>query len=252
MAKVIAPFKIIGTLDDLNFYMTQDNINLVRTKGKTGVTSEQFKTNPIFTNVRNHGNEFGHCSKTSRQFRMLAHHFNLKAKDGSFAGRANKLLYEILQEDTLNEHGKRTVTNGLDTTDGKEYLIGFEGNKLRPLYNVLKTNWIWDEEAQSLKIKNFNPLQHLDWPENATHVHLAVARSNWDYKNETFMPSYSEEFTFLKEATATNLSIRPNIPTENNLHIIFLYIGFSIQQRKKLTLLKRANNTVSLIKVLSF
>ncbi len=41
MAKVIAPFKISGTLDDLNFYTTNDGNNYVRMKGKTGITKEE-------------------------------------------------------------------------------------------------------------------------------------------------------------------------------------------------------------------
>lgn len=48
MAKVIAPFKIVGTLDDLNFYVDQNNENIVRRKGKAGVTSEEFRRNPRF------------------------------------------------------------------------------------------------------------------------------------------------------------------------------------------------------------
>ncbi len=55
MAKVFASFKIVGTLDDLNFYVDQNNENIVRRKGKTGVTSEEFKRNPVFANARNHG-----------------------------------------------------------------------------------------------------------------------------------------------------------------------------------------------------
>lgn len=250
MAKVIAPFKIIGTLDDLNFYIDDNNVNLVRTKGKTGVSSEQFKTNPIFTKIRNHGNEFGHCAQIAHTFRMLANQFNEKAKDGSFAGRANKLLFEILQEDTTNEQGKRTVANGLDTTNGKEFLIGFEGNKLRPLETVLKTKWYWDKDSESFKINLFNPLKHLDWPEKATHVHLAVARTNWDYIKQKISPSYSTEHTFSKESATFSLEIKPEIPTESNLHIIYLYIGFSTLNRKKMILLKRAFNTVTIIKII--
>ena len=52
MAKVIAPFKISGTLDDINFVVTADGENYARMKGKTGITSEQFKNNPIFGKVR--------------------------------------------------------------------------------------------------------------------------------------------------------------------------------------------------------
>lgn len=48
MAIVIALFKIFGTVDDLNFYIDHDNQNIVRVKGKTGITSEEFNSNPRF------------------------------------------------------------------------------------------------------------------------------------------------------------------------------------------------------------
>ena len=63
MAKVIAPFKISGTLDDINFVVTADGENYARMKGKTGITSKQFKNNPIFDRIRHQGTEFGQCSK---------------------------------------------------------------------------------------------------------------------------------------------------------------------------------------------
>lgn len=250
MAKVIAPFKIVGTLEDLNFYVDQDNINRARTKGKTGVSPEQFKSNPIYQKIRNQGTEFGHCAKMGGQFRMLTHQFNLRAKDGSFAGRANKLLFEILQEDTDNEQGKRTVANGIDAPDGKPQFVGFEGNKLRPLTKVLKTKGIWKNQEGILKIQKFNPLKQLDWPEQANQAHLAVARTNWNYRENTFNTAYSEEITLPKEATELEIALKPGNPEGNNLQMVYLFIGFSIKDKKRTKPLKRKYNTVTLIVVM--
>jgi hypothetical protein len=68
MAKVIAPFKITGTLDDINLVATADGGNYARMKGKTGVTSEQFKNNPIFDRIRHQNTEFGQCATKSVLF----------------------------------------------------------------------------------------------------------------------------------------------------------------------------------------
>ncbi|PWA04026.1 hypothetical protein [Flavobacterium psychrotolerans] len=250
MAKVIAPFKIVGTLEDLNFYIDENDINRVRMKGKTGVSSKEFRSNPVFQKIRNQGTEFGHCAKVGVQFRMLANQFNLRAKDGSFAGRANKLLFEILQEDTGNEQGKRTVANGIDTPEGKLQFVGFEGNKLRPLSNVLKTKWIWENQEGIFKIPKFNPLKLLDWPELANQVHLAVARTNWNYKENTFNTTYSEEITYPKEAIKIDIDLKLEIPEGNNLQMVYLFIGFSIKDKKRTIPLKRKYNTVTLIVVI--
>lgn len=52
MARIIAPFKIEGTLHDTNFYVDQDNINRAREKAASSMTSEKYWTLPIYHNVR--------------------------------------------------------------------------------------------------------------------------------------------------------------------------------------------------------
>lgn len=247
MAKVIAPFKIVGTLDDLIFYLDQEKNNLVKTKGNTGITKEQFRDYPIFQKVKNHGAEFGRCTKKAQVFRKLAHYFNVRAKDGSFAGRANKLMLDIVNEDSTNPHGQRTVEEGMKSEDSKTYFVGFEGNKLRPLKTVLKSKWSWNPENSQFTIKTFNPTKSIDWPETAEQVHIAIARANWDYIQDTFTTEYSDEIIINKEEKATSINLKTNIPTENQLQLVFLYIGFSTQDRKKSKELKRSNNTVTII-----
>jgi len=250
MAKVIAPFKIVGTLDDLNFYLDENKINRVRTKGKTGVSREEFQRNPIFTKVKNHGKEFGRASKKGQNFRGIALYFNNRAKDGSFAGRGNKLMLEIIQEDTTNQSGERTFEKGMENPETRDYFIGFEGNVLRPLNKVLKTNWTWDEKINKFTIENFNPEKQINWPDKANNVHLAIANAYWNYLDNKFDTHYSEEIILKKDdenQTIKLITDNPKPKTENNIQLVYLFIGFSIQERKKVKELKRSNNTVSII-----
>lgn len=235
MAKVIAPFKIVGTLDDLNFYIDEKNENIVRTKGKTGVTSEEFKRNPIFTKLKNHGKEFGRAVKKAESFRMIAHFFNNRAKDGSFAGRANKLMLEIIQQDTDNQQGERTFENGILTPESIAYFIGFEGNKLRPLNKVLKTAWTWDVDNKTFTIPVFNPETDINWPEKADNVHIAITLANWNYIDNKFETRHSQEIVVQKKEeeeiqniTLTTENLKPI--TENDIQLLYLFIGFSIQE----------------------
>jgi hypothetical protein len=246
MAKIIAPFQIKGTLDDLNFVVT-DGINYVRTKGKTGITSEQFKENPIFDSIRNQGQEFGHCSKKAALFRQLAAPFNKNAKDGSVAGRTNKLLFEILQEDSNNPKGKRTLAEGLKTEEGKEALLFFESNKLRPLRQVLKKRETYNPNNQTLTWTDFSTEEDLNWPEEATHVQLASATANWDFENETFETCYSQDIILVKNTERQTITITTDKPKGDNLHLTFLFVGFIKQDRKKQKLLHRKNNTATII-----
>ena len=247
MAKVIAPFLIKGTIEDINFVVTADGENYARMRGKTGVTAEQFKNNPIFDRIREQGQEFGQCAKKSAIFRQLAVNFNKRAKDGSVAGRANKLLFEILQEDTTQPQGKRTLTEGLKTTDGKEALLLFESNKLRPLHKVLKIKEQYNPENRTVTLIDFLPNQHLDWPEDATQVLLAIATANWDCENNTFNTCYSTELVLEKEAKKQNITLITDKPMGDQLHLTFLFIGFIKQDRKKQTFLHRKYNTTTVI-----
>lgn len=250
MAKVIAPFKIVGTLDDLNFYIDEKKENIVRTKGKTGVSSEEFKRNPIFTKVKNHGKEFGRAAKKGQNFRGIALYFNNRAKDGSFAGRGNKLMLEIIQEDNVNPSGERTFEKGMENPETRDYFIGFEGNILRPLNKVLKTDWAWEEKKQTLTLDNFNSKKHINWPEKADNVHIAIAHANWNYLENKFETHYSEEIILKKEEETLTLKLTTDYQepkTEKTIQLLYLFIGFSIQERKKVKELKRSNNTVTII-----
>jgi hypothetical protein len=247
MAKVIAPFLIKGTIDDINFVVTADGNNYARSKREGALTSLQFKTNPIFDRIREHGAEFGHCVKKSVVFRQLAAHFNNLAKDGSFAGRANKLLFDILQEDTINTQGKRTLSEGLKTSEGKATLLSFESNKLRPLRQVLKIKEQWHQENQTMILNNFLASEHLDWPAEATLVHLAIATANWDFNNGNYNTCYSETLVLDKESPKQTLRLSTTRPEGNNLQLTFIFIGFAKLERKKNKYLHRKNNTATLI-----
>ena len=247
MAKVIAPFILTGTLDDINFVATADGGNYARMKGNTGVTSQGFKNNPIYDRIRDQGKEFGHCAKKSAIFRQLAVRFYNLAKDGSIAGRANKLLFEILQEDTTQPQGKRTLAEGLKTSDGKELLPLFESNKLRPIRKVLKIKEHCNPNIQTVTLGDFLAGDHLDWPEEATHVHLATATANWDFENDSFNTCYSNEYIIDKESEKQTLTLKTDKPIGDHLHLTFLFIGFAKQERKKHKLLHRKNNTATII-----
>jgi hypothetical protein len=250
MAIVKAPFTIIGTIDDLNFFLDQGNINRVRVKGKSGITAEQFKTNPIFDRIKKQGKEFGHASKKSRLFRFLALQFNTRAKDGSFAGRANKLMFEILEEDTKNQIGERTVQNGLNIPEGVNLLLGFEGNKLKPLDQTLKKKGKWDEQSETFNIAKLELHKDIVWPENATFVHLAVAQTNWDYEKDTFETAYSEEVTFEKENITIDISLHPEKLKGDKLVLLYVFVGFSEKYKKTIRPLKRSFNSVTIHQIL--
>lgn len=249
MAKVIAPFVIKGTIQNMNFYVDENGINRVRESRNTGVSPEVYRNSPNYQKVRNHSKEFGHCTQKAKSFRMTAFRFFDRAKDGSFSGRANKLMLDIVNEDIYNDEGERTVENGLKSVEARSYFVGFEGNKNRPLSAVLKTEWDWDEEKAELLFKKFDPAMDIDWPEQAQQVHLATAYCVWDYTGAKFNISYSEEVVIQKTESISEINLKTEyLPKSNDeLELAFLFIGFSYQDRRKTKELKRSFNTVSVI-----
>ena len=252
MAKIIAPYKITGTFDDLSFYMSSGQ-NLVREKGKSGITKKQFKENPIFDRIRQQGIEFGSCVKKSRTFRLLAKQFYDKAKEVSFAGRANKLLFEILEEDQKHKRGERKLEEGLATQEGKTLLLGFEANKTRPLQKVLKKKIYFEWNNNELTIKGLTTNKDLNWPEtDANQVHFQLAIANWDYKNDKFENQYSEEIILDKKAQKVTIQLNTTPLQSINLWIAFLFIGFSNKERKKTKMLHKKWNTATCINYKDF
>jgi len=246
MAKVKAPFKLSGTIGDITFADTTAG-NIAKEKREKYMTSKEFMANPVYDPIRAHGKEMGYCATKSRIFRLLAANFYRNAKDVSFAGRANQILFEILEEDLLNPKGERTLAEGMKSPFLHEILLGFEGNKQRPLKKVLKTAYTYSQNERTVQIVDFNTEDHLDWPDEATHVHIAVAKSNWDFENDTCDACYSDEIIIAKEAEIQTINLTTEQPKGNQLELTFLYIGFAKKERRKYKPLHRRSNTVSII-----
>ena len=249
MAKVTAPIKISGTLDDLNFVITSDGNNYVRMKGKTGITAEAFRNNPIFNPIREQGKEWGYCSVKSKSFRQLVPLFFNQAKDGSFAGRTIKLVSEILQEDRAKPKGYKKLETAYHSEAVPELVTGFEGNRTRPLAKTLRTDYSYDPHSSNFTLPDFCPETKIDWPEaHATHLTIQLATAVWNPENETVETLYSPEVNIAKYEREKQ-TVTLTAPTlECDLwKMVFLFIGFTVKSGNTFKMLHRKHNTTTLI-----
>lgn len=252
MAKVTAPFEIEGTIDDLNFYKASEQ-NLVRLKGKPGITKEQFANNPIFKPIIEHGTEFGSCVRKARVFRLLAKQFYDKAKEVSFAGRVNQLLFEILEEDTTNKKGERKLEIGLQNHELHEILVNFEANKLRPLNKVVKKKVEFDWKQNKINLTTINTEKDINWPEpEAIQIHFQIAIANWNCKEDQFENHYSNEIILEKNDSEAKLEFKINKLQTKDLWMAYLFIGFSNKERRKIKPLHKKWNTTTIIGIQNF
>ncbi|MFA9192775.1 hypothetical protein AAGV33_00045 [Flavobacterium sp. FBOR7N2.3] len=246
MAKAFGPIQLTGTLSDLNFYITPDG-NIVRERGKTGNTKKSFRENPIFIPIKQHGKDFGLCAKKGSIFRQLVKAFYDHAKDGSIAGRTNQLLHAIIKEDQLHPRGSRQLITGLQSKEALKFLTGFEGNKARPLGVVLKKKIAFNWDKRAISLKNINPLKHIDWPENATEVHLQIAISNWNCEADTFETSYSNAIVLQKEAGLSKIVFELKPLQNKDLWLAFIHVRFSSRIYNTVKVLPNKWNTTTII-----
>jgi hypothetical protein len=252
MAKVDAPFTITGTLDDLNFYDSADG-NIVRMRGQTGITKKQFEENPIFDPIRQQGLEFGLCSKKAKIFKLLVQPFYKHSQDTSIFGRCVQLLLAILNADVANEKGSRQLHTGLRTPTGLDFLIGFEGNRARPLCTVLpKEKFFFDWETFELNLNSIHPSTDVLWPEGAKHLHVQLAIANWNCSEDTFETHYSTVLVFDKKLGEQSLSFDCNRPKEKDLWLCYVHLRFSYSLYAKVKFLHNKFSTTTLISYRSF
>ena len=251
MAKVNAPFTITGTLDDLNFYDSADG-NIVRMRGKSGVTKEQFAANPIFDRIRQQGSDFGLCSKKSKVFKLLVQPFYKHSQGTSLFGRCIQLLLAVLNADDQNETGSRHIEDGLKTETGLDFLVGFEGNTSRPLPAVLSKKIHFDWDMFELNLKTFDPLTDILWPETATQVSMQLAIANWDCIEDRYETSYSNPLIFEKKLGEHSLTFDLIPPIEKQLWLCFIHLKFSYTIYNKEKVLHNRFNTTTLIGYRSF
>lgn len=253
MAKLTGQIKLKGTIGDLVFVEDPSKEIFVREKGKPGITKKQFKENPIFGRIWDHGTEFGSCSHKSRIFRLLAKQFYDKAKEVSFAGRVNQLLFEILEEDTINPIGKRKLEIGLQIPELNEILVNFEGNKTRPLKKVLKRKITFDWKHRKINLETINVEKDINWPEpDANRIHFQLAIANWNCKEDLFENHYSNEIILEKTNAEVQLEFEINELQTKDLWMAYLFIGFSNKERRKTKPLHKKWNTTTIIGIQNF
>ena len=247
MATVIVPFKIVGTIEDLNFNIDGDKVNRVREKGKTGVSSEQFKNYPCFKKVKNHRKEFGRCIRKAQNFRQIAYSFNKRAKDGSFFRSGQQINAWCFKRRACWFSARTNLESRMESPDAADYFIGFEGNKHRLLKTVLKKiGYGMIRQANSAFIYSFNPAELSIGKAHSYWTSLSLLPTG-NYIDNKFTACYSQELILEKNENTTDIFIEFEKPDGEHLHLLFLFIGFSIKDKKRTKELKRSNNTMSII-----
>ncbi|WP_452227706.1 hypothetical protein [Lacinutrix sp. MEBiC02404] len=209
MAKYKSLFKIEGTLDDVNFYKTEDGYR-VRTKG--GVSKSRIQKDPAFQRTRENNSEFGASATSGKILRRAIIDILANAKDSKLASRVTQVMTQVKNFDLTSVRGKRNVAVGIATPDGKIPLRGFNFNRKSSLSEVLLSDYILDTATGEVVINNFIPMQRLAVPEGATHVEFTAGFLNLDFATEVkdFQTSNVENLPI--NSTVSTITLTPAAP----------------------------------------
>jgi hypothetical protein len=123
MAKQKGVISLIGTLQNLNFYIRK-GVPTVRSAGG-GFNGNAIKTKPNMVRVRENASEFGMVSKAKKAFRLGLQPFLKDISDVTLHGWLMRLFQEIKCLDAVSVRGQRRFSLGLATAEGKQLLKSF-------------------------------------------------------------------------------------------------------------------------------
>lgn len=209
MAKYKGLFKVRGSIDDLNFYKSQDGYRM-RTKG--GVSGDRIKSDPAFERTRENNNEFSNCAKGGKTLRRAAIDLMSNAKDSRVTSRLTQIMFRVKDADVISFRGDRQIAIGMATPEGQIALKGFEFNKRSTLSEVLLKDYSLDTATGEVEILEFTPLFHLLKPEGATHVSLISGFLNLDFATGIKDLQTSPVFNTPINATEQTVTLTPPSP----------------------------------------
>ena len=209
MAKYKSLFKVEGSLDDVNFYKTEDGYQM-RTKG--GVSKSRIQSDPAFERTRENNNEFGSSATSGKILRRAIIDLVSNAKDNKLASRVTQVMTQVKNFDLTSIRGQRNVAVGIATPEGKIPLRGFNFNRKSTLSEVLLSDYSLDTATGEVVITNFVPSQKLTVPEGATHVEFTAGFLNLDMETQEKDMQLSNVENLAINAVATTVTLTPAAP----------------------------------------
>lgn len=139
MARIEHLNKIVGSISNLTFY-EMNGKSYVRTKSP-GHSRENINRNPRFAKIKEITKEFGRASSDAKLLRHAVLWSIRGFSDCRVCPRTTQCIFKILEQDLINPRGKRTVSEGLKSAEGKAIMKSLNFNIEAELSNVLLAPW---------------------------------------------------------------------------------------------------------------
>ena len=92
MPKYTGLFKVRGSIDDVNFYKTEDGYR-IRTKG--GVDGDRIKNDPKYERTRENNSEFGSSATSGKLLKRAVQDLVYNVKDSRLSSRLTTQMMKV-------------------------------------------------------------------------------------------------------------------------------------------------------------
>jgi hypothetical protein len=224
MPRVNGVVSFQGTYEDMTFYKKEGK-NYVRKK--SGVSKERIANDPNYVRTRENMNEFSLNISSGKMLRLSLGSLVFKAKDARLSNRLMQTMSKIKNLDSTSARGERSVSNGIATAEGKQYLIGFDFNSNAPLDSVLFANYTLDTATGEIAIASIIPADQLRFPEGATNVVFQCGVLNIDFATGLTDLVLSPPNNMLLNMTQSSISMIPaSLPTGAGVTVYLFIVTF--------------------------
>ncbi len=204
MARQKGLLKVVGKLDDLSFYKSEDGY-LVRTKG--GVSGSRIANDPAFQRTKENNAEFGMAGKAGKLLRLAFRNLMMEASDRLVTSRMSKLMNDVKKLDAVSGRGQRHVHAGFGLPEGKAVLKGFNFNTRSDLSGILFKPYALNTSSGTIDIKGLVPATDISVAPGATHVSFTGGWAKVDFESGTFVTSLSNAFNLPISSSATDVGL---------------------------------------------
>ncbi|TYB76995.1 hypothetical protein ES674_09845 [Bizionia myxarmorum] len=249
MAKYKSLFKVRGSIDDVNFYKTEDGYGI---RSKSSISKDRIKSDPAFQRTRENNSEFANSATSGKILRRASIDIVSKTKDSKLSSRLMQAMSQVKNEDLISIRGQRNVAVGILTAAGKLPLKGFNFNRKAILMEVLLADVTLNTVTGEMVITNFTPDQKLRIPEGATHVEFSGGFLNLDFTTEIKDLQLSNVVNLPINGTNTTVTLTPVAPAAGTgLSFYLLKVAFFQELNGIQYVLKNGvHNAVQILEVL--
>jgi hypothetical protein len=182
-----------GSFDGLSFYKTRQGPIRVRATG--GFSGEAIRTKPNYQRTRENSAEFKHVVAVGKLLRLALRSYLQPMRIPYGHNKVVQLFHRIQRFDALHVRGARTVAQGLQTSEGKVLLDGFEFDSRHSVAQYFPVDYSFLSDSGALVLSAFD-CTTIHFPEGSTLAALRFRLLRLDFEQLEYYLSEEREITF--------------------------------------------------------